>query len=260
MPPFRSPESEAASIPHVAPRAAGMKERFAQGVALAFIAVLFWGAQFPIAKSAFATIDPFHVPAIRYGVATLLLIPLVVWLEGRASPRYYGRVWPASALGLVGMTGSPLLVFAGLALTRPEHAAIIISLQPSMTAIADWLVRKRRPANFTVACIGAAFTGVVLVVTRADPSLAMSGREVAGDVLVLAGAMCWVVYTMGAERFRGWSALKLTVLTLIPGSIGLVAATAALVPPGLARTPLGTKPGRWAPSSHSSRSAASRSR
>jgi drug/metabolite transporter (DMT)-like permease len=42
---------------------------------------------------------------------------------------------------------------------------------------------------------------------------------------------------MGAERFRGWSALKFTLLTLIPGSIGLVVVTGALDVLGLARAP-----------------------
>jgi drug/metabolite transporter (DMT)-like permease len=135
------------------------------------------------------------------------------------------------------MCGSPLLVFAGLQVTRAEHAAIIVSLQPSMTAIADWALRGRRPAAFTLACIATAFVGVVLVVTKGDPSLAMGKGELFGDLLVLVGAACWVVYTMGTERFRGWSALKLTVLTLIPGSLALAVATAALAALGVARVP-----------------------
>jgi len=214
-----------------------MPSQLASGVALAMIAVIVWGAQFPIAKSAFAFVDPYHVSAIRYVLGTALLVPIVALLQGANSLRYYGRLWPASLLGLIGMTGSPLLVFAGLSLTGPEHTAIIVSLQPSMTAIADWLVRGRRPASFTQACIAIAFLGVVLVVTRGGATTAPGRDEWLGDVLVLAGALCWVVYTMGTELFRGWSTLKLTVLTLIPGSIGLVLATAALVPLGVARTP-----------------------
>jgi drug/metabolite transporter (DMT)-like permease len=211
--------------------------KFVTGLLFAFLAVLAWGAQFPIAKSAFAAVDPYHVSAIRYCVATALLVPIVLATQGPAALRYYGRAWPASVLGVVGMAGSPLLVFAGLGLTRAEHAAIIVSLQPSMTAIADWWLRGRRPARFTLGCIAAAFVGVVLVVTRGNPALGLSPREVAGDLLVLVGAACWVVYTMGTERFRGWSALKLTVLTLIPGSIALVVATAVLVALGVARVP-----------------------
>lgn len=214
-----------------------MSQRFTQGVALALVAVLVWGAQFPVAKSAFAAVDPYHVSALRYGLATLALVPIVAWREGVSALRYYGRLQPASLLGVIGMTASPLLVFAGLSLTRAEHAAIIISLQPSMTAVANWLVRGRRPANFTLGCMVVALAGVVLVVTKGDPAPSVSPRELAGDGLVLLGAMCWVVYTLGAERFRGWSALKFTILTLIPGSVGLAIATALAVPLGLAHVP-----------------------
>jgi drug/metabolite transporter (DMT)-like permease len=191
--------------------------KFASGVACAFLAVLFWGAQFPIAKDAFAAVDPYHVTAIRYCVATLLLVPIVAATQGPAALRYYGRAWPASVLGVIGMAGSPLLVFAGLGMTRAEHAAIIVSLQPSMTAIADWWLRGRRPARFTVGCIATAFAGVVLVVTKGNPTLALSWQELVGDFLVLVGAACWVVTRWATEHFRGWSALKFTVPTLIPG-------------------------------------------
>jgi drug/metabolite transporter (DMT)-like permease len=214
-----------------------MQSNFASGAALAFVAVLLWGAQFPIAKSTFSTIDPFHVSAIRYGAGTLLLAAFVVWREGTAALRYYGRGLSASVLGLVGMTGSPMLVFGGLALTRPEHAAIIVALQPSITAIADWWLHGRRPARFTLGCMMTAFAGVMLVVTKGDPALALGRGELTGDLLVLAGAACWVAYTMGTESFRGWSSLKFTLLTLIPGSIGLAIGTAILVPVGLARVP-----------------------
>jgi drug/metabolite transporter (DMT)-like permease len=214
-----------------------MHSNFASGVALAFVAVFIWGAQFPIAKSTFTTIDPFHVSAIRYAGGTLLLAAFVVWRDGAAALRYYGRGLPASVLGLVGMTASPMLVFGGLALTRPEHAAIIVALQPSITAIADWWLHGRRPARFTLGCMTVAFTGVVLVVTRGDPALALGRGELAGDLLILAGAVCWVAYTMGTESFRGWSSVKFTLLTLIPGSIGLAVGTALLVPFGLARIP-----------------------
>jgi drug/metabolite transporter (DMT)-like permease len=140
-------------------------------------------------------------------------------------------------LGVVGMTASPALVFAGLTLTRPEHVAVIVALQPSMTALADWLLRGRRPANFTIACIAAAFFGVVTVVTKGEYVLDAGRRELIGDLMALAGAACWVVYTMGTESFRGWPSLKLTLLTLIAGSVGLVVLTAALVAAGYLHVP-----------------------
>lgn len=214
-----------------------MPSPFATGVALALFAVVTWGAQFPIAKSAFAAVDPYHVSAIRYLVGTAALVPIVAWQAGPGALGYHGRGAGAALLGVIGMTCSPLLVFGGLGLTRPEHAAIIVSLQPSMTAVADWAIRGRRPAGFTIGCIACAFGGVLLVVTKGDPRLAFGQGELAGDALVLAGALCWVVYTIGTERFGGWSALKLTVLTLVPGTIGLWVATAGLAWLGIARVP-----------------------
>lgn len=214
-----------------------MKSGFARGVAATMVAVLIWGAQFPIAKDTFAAVDVFHVNAIRYGIGTLLLVPILLWREGRSAFYLYGRFWAVALLGLVGMCGSPMLVFLGIALSRPENAVIIIALQPSMTALADWAVRGRRPANFTLGCVAVAFAGVIAVVTRGDPGRVLAAGELAGDVVVILGAICWIAYTMAAESFRGWSALRYTTLTIIPGTLGSIAITAALVAAGKASVP-----------------------
>ena len=214
-----------------------MNSRFAQGVFLVFVTVLLWGVQFPVAKSAFASVDAFHVTAIRYALGALALVGLLVWLEGQAALSYRGRFWAAALVGLVGMCASPMLVFPGLALSSPEHAAIIVALQPSMTALADWALRGRRPGRFTLACLALAFAGVVTVVTRGDPAHAFAKGGLAGDILVFLGAGCWVSYTMAAEIFKGWSALRLTTLTIIPGSLGCVAVTAVLVAAGVSVVP-----------------------
>jgi len=214
-----------------------MKSRFAQGVFLVFVTVLLWGVQFPVAKDAFAFVDAFHVTAIRYALGTLVLVALLVWLEGPATLSYYGRFWATALFGLVGMCASPMLVFLGIALSSPEHAAIIVALQPSMTALADWALRGRRPGRFTLGCLALAFAGVVTVVTRGDPVHAFEKGGIAGDVFVILGAACWVTYTMAAESFKGWSALRFTTLTIIPGSLGCIAVTAALVAAGLAAVP-----------------------
>lgn len=213
-----------------------MKSRLASGTAAVLLTVLIWGAQFPIAKATFQFVDPFHTTAIRYAIGTLLLIPIFLLLEGRNALQYYGRLGPAVFFGVVGMSLSPMLVFLGVSLSRPEHAAVIVALQPSMTALADWIVRGRRPANFTLACMAVAFLGVVAVVTKLDAMVFAKG-ELLGDLLVFLGALCWVAYTLSNESFKGWSALRFTTLTLIPGTIATVALTVALDFAGLLQAP-----------------------
>jgi drug/metabolite transporter (DMT)-like permease len=214
-----------------------MKSKFAQGALLVFVTVLLWGIQFPVAKDTFAVVDPFHVTAIRYVLGMAPLVVLLVWIEGPAALSYYGRFWPSAIFGVVGMCASPMLIFWGIALSSPEHAAIIVALQPSMTALADWALRGRRPGRFTLGCLALAFAGVVMVVTRGDPVHVFGKGELAGDIVVLLGAICWVAYTMATENFRGWSALRFTTLTIIPGSVANVALTAALVAAGWATFP-----------------------
>jgi drug/metabolite transporter (DMT)-like permease len=214
-----------------------MKPTFPRGAAAALAAVLMWGAQFPVAKSAFEVLDPVQLSAFRYGVATLLLLAWMLYRQGTGVLSTQGRFRPVAALGVIGMSGSPLLVFAGLLFTRPEHAAVIVALQPSMTALADWGLRGRRPANFTVACIALAFLGVVTVVTKGEFVLHAGGRELLGDVMVLAGAACWVVYTMGTERLGGWPTLKITLLTLIAGSLGMVVLAGGMLASGVLTLP-----------------------
>ena len=223
-----------------------MKQQFAGGVIAVLVAVVLWGAQFPIAKDAFGAVDPLHVTAVRYGVGASVLVLILIWREGVAAFSYAGRFWPAAMVGTIGTCFSALLVFFGLSLTRPEHAAVIVALQPSITAIADWLVRGRRPADFTLGCIVFAFAGVVMVVTKGQFSFDFRQGEWKGDVLVLLGATCWVAYTMATENFRGWSALRFTTLTLLPGTLAVflvtlvaVAAGAAVVPGIAALTSVG---------------------
>ncbi|MCP5265024.1 MAG: DMT family transporter [Burkholderiaceae bacterium] len=221
-------------------RGAAERERIEQlgyGALLTLGAALIWGAQFPIAKATFEVIDAFHTTAFRYGAPTLFLVGLLVLKEGWGALRFDRKAGEATLFGVIGMCCSPSLVFGGLMLTRPEIVAVVVATQPSMTAIAEWLVRGRRPSMFTIGCIVAAFLGVVTVITRWSLTMAPSGAELTGDLMVVAGAACWVAYTMANERFRGWSTLRLTALTMLPGGLANLALALVLGWIGLIERP-----------------------
>ena len=190
------------------------------------IAVVSWGALFSVAKRTLPVLDPFFLGSVRYAAGVLLFIAILWIVEGKQALRYGGRFLPAAVYGVVGFCGFNLLVWWGLAWTRPEHASIIMALQTPMTALAVWLTRGLRPAPFTVGCIAVAIGGVLLVVTKGNLSHVFEGGSLLGDLLVLLGAVSWVVYTMAGHHFSGWSPLRMTVLTCIPGTIGLLAINA----------------------------------
>jgi len=201
------------------------KEQFGVGVALVFMTVVLWGTQFPIGKSAMVSIDAIHVTAVRYALAGVVLVAWLALAEGREAFDYRGRFGLMALAGFLGFAVSGFCVFVGLSMTRPEAAAIVTALQPSMAALADWALRGRRPSLFTLACVAAAFGGVLLVVTRGDPAAALSGGDLTGTLFVLAGGMMWVTYTMMSERLSSGSALRYTTLTLVPGAVAILLMT-----------------------------------
>jgi drug/metabolite transporter (DMT)-like permease len=209
----------------------------AKGIACLAIAILSWGAMFPIAKRTLPVLDAFSLGSIRYAIGTLIFISLLIAFEGRRALSYDGRLAAATVFGVAGFTGFNVFVWLGLASTRPEHAAIIMSLQTPLVALALWLTRGQRPAAFTLGCTAAAIVGVVLVVTGGDPAHAFARGTLVGDALVVVGAISWVVYSLAGGRFAGWSPLRMTVLTCIPGAIGLLIVHAMAIGLGWVRPP-----------------------
>lgn len=58
-----------------------------------------------------------------------------------------------------------------------------------------------------------------------------------GDLIILLGAGCWVIYTAGMSRLTGWSTWRITVLTMIPGTLGTALLTQGLVAVGHIQPP-----------------------
>jgi len=215
------------------------------------LTVLVWAPMFPTAKRALPVVDAFTLSSIRYVLGGAIFLVLVMAIEGRHALRFGDRVIPAIVLGLIGITGFNTFVWVGLTYARPEHAAIIMAIQTPLTALLVWVMRGQRPTNFTLACIAAAIAGVLIVVTRGDPLAAIAslgkGDELFGDILVFCGALCWVTYTMGSAAFPGWSALRFTALTIIPGGLGLLLANAVALALGHAVLPSAAAVGSIAP-------------
>jgi len=215
-----------------------IRSNLVAGLAWIGLAILCWTPLFSVAKRTLPYLDAYALGSARYLVGIVLFVLLLIAVEGSQALRFEGRFWPATLYGLIGITGFNLFVWIGLGYTRPEHASIIMALQTPLTALAVWLARGHQPAAFTLGCVLAAFAGVVLVVTKGDPHVALAGGELLGDLLVFCGALAWMIYTLaGAWRFPGWSPLRMTVLTCIPGAVGLVLANVVAVLVGAAAIP-----------------------
>jgi drug/metabolite transporter (DMT)-like permease len=184
-----------------------------------------WGAMFPIADSAIKHVDPFHLTAIRYLLAATGFLALLWAFEGTRALRLDGRGLELFLFGSAGIAGFNLLAFAGLEHTTPEHAALIVATSPLITLLASAALARQAPSRVTFFFVLLALTGVLLVIGRGNPAAVIDGGVNAGDLLVLAGTVSFVVYTLGARRFTGYSSLRYTALSATGGTITVLAVT-----------------------------------
>jgi drug/metabolite transporter (DMT)-like permease len=207
------------------------------GAALATTTGLAWGGQFVIGKSALGHVDAFPLTAIRYGIAALVLVAILVVVEGRSSLRLGGRGARLAWLGTLGFAGFNLLAYTGLAHAQPQSAALIVALGPLLTALVLWLRSRVRPARSTLVALAVALFGVALVISRGDLTSIASGAIGWGDVLVLGGVISFVLYTLGAADFDDFSPLRFTTLTAAFGFVAITIATIAGTGMGLVNEP-----------------------
>ena len=188
---------------------------------MGLVAAILWGSQYPIAKSAYGSIDPFTLTAVRYAVASLGFAAILVALEGRRALRYEGHARQVALLGAVGLIGGVLGPFVGLEYTTTQSAALVGALQPLMAAVI-LAARSGRPTDRrTAVTIGLALTGVALVITKGHPAAVVDGEIGWGVLLVAVGQLGWIAYTIGGAAFGQWSTVRFTALSVIPGTVAL---------------------------------------
>ncbi|MEH7464090.1 DMT family transporter [Bacillus thuringiensis] len=202
------------------------KDKFMLGIIMCLVAVLSWGGMFPIMGGALKVMDPFYFTALRYVTATVVFIILLIAIEGKKFISPEGKSGKLLFFGTMGFAGFSFLVFLGQKLAGPSGAvvaSIMMAVQPLLGVLVNWLVKRVKPRKLTLIYMFTALIGVILVITKGNLSVLFSkDTNLFADLLILIGALCWVIYTMGGSYFSGWSPLRYTTLTSFFGSISIV--------------------------------------
>ncbi|WGY71171.1 DMT family transporter [Burkholderia cepacia] len=214
--------------------AAPAASAYGKGIAACVCATILMGVMFPVMTDALRYIDPFTFTSLRYLIAGTAFVVLLRIVEGPSAFRPAGEsVALAWLLGSIGFCGFGSFVFLGQQLAGDEgalSASIMMATQPMMGLLLNALVRRVAPAPVSVLFVVLSFAGVALVITRGDVIAALhEPQHYAANALIVVGALCWVVYTFGAARFTGWSALKYTTFTTCLGLTTIVAVNLVLI-------------------------------
>lgn len=177
---------------------------------------------------------PFAIAAVRFGIASILLF---AWarLARRPLTPMHRRDWPlVIGLGLTAIAGYNWLFLTGLTLAPASDGAIIVpGLAPVFTAILAGALLGERLGTRGFVGLGVAVIGLLLVV---GPGGGTEGGRLLGDLMFLAGAACWGVYSVlariASRRFSpvsttlygtAFGTLILIPLAVLEGGIGTLA-------------------------------------
>ncbi len=174
------------------------------GILLSLLSALLWSTTFVAARYLLAGghADPATLSAIRFLVGGLLLLGVGLAVHGR---RMYALAWrdyaALAGLGLFGIVGMGLFLFYGQATTSAINASVVIQLSPIFIAVLGACTGAERLRPLAVAGIALAFLGSLLVVgIVSEHGVRFAFEQVRGNLLVLASALCWAVYSVFGKR------------------------------------------------------------
>lgn len=167
-----------------------------RGLLLGTMAI--WGANLSVVKLLFESLEPMLVGVLRMAVSALALTALVAWRR-LPWPMLRRGQWLTLAGGAVLMIYLNQLCFTeGVSRTAAANAALIIALNPLVSALVAALLLGERLTPARLAGVALGFGGVAAVVLSRPGAVLGSGGL--GDLLVFGSVMTWVLGGVGVQR------------------------------------------------------------
>lgn len=194
------------------------------------LTTFFWGGTFVAARVAVAEAPPFFAASCRFAIAASCLFLLVAWnarREGQPLPRPKDlrQAGALFSLGLSGIFCYNAIFFTGLKLTTATSGALIVAINPLLTAVLSALWLRERVTATQAAGLLISLCGVATVISKGSWDVIANLSFNAGDVIMLGAPLCWAVYSILGKKVLGsLSPLAATAYASLFGTLLLVPA------------------------------------
>ncbi|WP_438024552.1 DMT family transporter [Sorangium sp. So ce233] len=168
---------------------------------LLFVTPALFTANMVLARATADFIPPVALAVLRWLGVVLVLLPFCgreLW-RGRAALR---RDWARYALlGLLGMGICGAGVYLGAASTTATNIGLIYAVSPVIIILLSRAMFGDRLSRRQGLGAALALTGVLIIVLRGDPAALLALDFSAGDLIILAAAVSWALYTVLLKRW-----------------------------------------------------------
>ncbi len=183
---------------------------------------LVWGINFSVVKTALTDLSPLSFNSLRFGFAALFLLTLLWVIERNLSVRREDIV-RLFLLGLIGNTFYQLLFIHGIARTTASNSSLILAIMPIFVVLLSTVLGVEKVGRRIWYGVVISFIGIFLIVQGTGRTLTITDQSLIGDLLTLAGTICWATYTvLSKPLLQRYTPLKLTTITMAMGTLPLV--------------------------------------
>ncbi len=152
-----------------------------------------WGWTFVLVKGALQDVGPLWFLSLRFGVATLLAVPLLLGRRGSRS----GRNWRWGAILGLALFGGYFLQTWGLVYTTAQKSGLITGLSVVLVPVVAWGFGHSPPVRIWVG-VALAGGGVALLALGGE---SLAGGAWFGDLLTAFCAVAFAIHLVLLDRY-----------------------------------------------------------
>lgn len=187
-----------------------------------WLTALFWGGAFVAGRHVSQRLAPCTIAFVRFGLASVLLLMLTRWREGRWPRLNAAQLGMVVVLGLTGVFAYNAMFFKGLSLIEAGRASLIIATIPVFIALTSALFFGERLGAVRILGILLSMTGAAIVVSRGRIGPETIRHLGWGEVLLFGCVLSWVAYSLlGKSLMRTLSPLVTVAYSVVVGTVGL---------------------------------------
>ena len=177
-----------------------------------------WGLNFTVIKSAMRYFSPMPFNALRFTIASALLLVFLKIREKSISIRRED-LKSFILLALIGNSLYQALFINGIYRTTAGNSSLLLATTPIFVALISYALNIEKIAKRVWQGIFLSFVGIALLILGSERTVAFALQNIIGDLLILAGTICWSIYTvLSRPMLQRYSSLKLTALTIAIGT------------------------------------------
>lgn len=180
---------------------------------------LLWGGNFVVGKSLVEHASPVTLTTLRWLIAVICLVPIVLWKEKSILPSRKA-ILPLLLMGCTGVVLFNLFQFLALDFTSATNVGLISTLNMFSIALFSFLFIKEKINRFQFGSMIISLVGVLLVLSKGHLEMMFSIGFNKGDLLMAAAVCVWGLYSVCSK----WAMKYTTPLmaTLYSGVFGII--------------------------------------